>query len=153
MILEIGCSNSPLNNLSRVHFASNVGHADVSIDIQKPHAKYKIPNLILADAQHLPFQNDVFTHAFCSHVIEHVDDPFKMLKEAMRVASHIKIICPHRYSANAKKNGVHISFFNSKWFQKAFDTLGGTMYTVTTTLGLFSRPDEIIAEAHKISSQ
>jgi len=149
MILEIGCSNANNHNMGRAHFASNIGHADVSIDVQKPKIRYKIPNLILADAQYLPFRNDVFTHIFCSHVIEHVKNPFQLLQEAFRVASNLNLICPHRYSAHAKMKD-HLFVFNAKWFQKAFDVLGGIMYSITTTLGLFNRPDELIVEAHKV---
>jgi phosphatidylethanolamine/phosphatidyl-N-methylethanolamine N-methyltransferase len=46
-----------------------------------PHAR-----VFQADALHLPFANDSFDHVFISHVISVVSDPFRLIREAQRVA-------------------------------------------------------------------
>lgn len=39
-----------------------------------------------ADALHLPFADDTFDHVFISHVISVVSDPYRLVREAQRVA-------------------------------------------------------------------
>ncbi len=39
-----------------------------------------------ADALHLPFADDSFDHVFISHVISVVSDPYRLVREAQRVA-------------------------------------------------------------------
>jgi phosphatidylethanolamine/phosphatidyl-N-methylethanolamine N-methyltransferase len=39
-----------------------------------------------ADALHLPFADDTFDHVFISHVISVVSDPYRLIREAQRVA-------------------------------------------------------------------
>lgn len=40
---------------------------------------------VIADARHLPFKASVFDGAYLSHILEHVIDPEKILKETHRV--------------------------------------------------------------------
>ncbi|MGE5612580.1 MAG: class I SAM-dependent methyltransferase [Bacillota bacterium] len=42
--------------------------------------------LLQADALHLPFADNSFDHVFISHVISVVSDPYKLIREAQRVA-------------------------------------------------------------------
>jgi SAM-dependent methyltransferase len=41
---------------------------------------------VLGDVQRLPFADGSFDFAYCSHVLEHVDDPLEACNELMRVA-------------------------------------------------------------------
>lgn len=41
--------------------------------------------MTLADVQNLPFRNKCFDFVYCSHLLEHVDDPLKACGEIMRV--------------------------------------------------------------------
>jgi phosphatidylethanolamine/phosphatidyl-N-methylethanolamine N-methyltransferase len=43
-------------------------------------------SIFQADALNLPFADDTFDHIFMSHVISVVSDPFKLVREAQRVA-------------------------------------------------------------------
>jgi len=40
---------------------------------------------VQAEGEHLPFRDEVFAAVLCSEVVEHVADPFRLLKEAHRV--------------------------------------------------------------------
>lgn len=42
--------------------------------------------LFQADAMHMPFADDTFDHVFISHVISVVSDPYRLVREAQRVA-------------------------------------------------------------------
>jgi len=62
----------------------------------------------------------------CSHVIEHVDKPFALMKELIRVSKRYVIIkCPHRYAVNAKFH-MHKNVFNLKWFEQALTKIKET---------------------------
>jgi len=51
-------------------------------------------NLIAADGEKLPFKDRTFDYVICSHVIEHVTEPFKFLKELSRVGKRGYIETP-----------------------------------------------------------
>jgi glycosyltransferase involved in cell wall biosynthesis len=44
--------------------------------------------IMKADAQHLPFHNKEFGFLWCSEMLEHVNDPVKVVAEAKRVSKH-----------------------------------------------------------------
>jgi len=93
----------------------------------------KIQNFILADAERLPFKDDCFDVVFSSHVIEHVPNPFLMLREMCRVAERKVIVrCPHRKGSGAVMP-YHINFLDEEWFERATCKLGlkAKPFTVT----------------------
>jgi len=49
---------------------------------------------VAADGQHLPFTDQAFDYVICSHVLEHVEAPEKLLTELMRVAKRGYIETP-----------------------------------------------------------
>ncbi len=51
----------------------------ITADLESPLADYK------CDVQNLPFHNNEFDVVFCNHVLEHVDDDLKAMKEIQRV--------------------------------------------------------------------
>lgn len=53
--------------------------AYTSLDIESPRAEIK------ADVQDLPFENETFEAIVCSHVLEHVPDDLKAMREFFRV--------------------------------------------------------------------
>lgn len=46
----------------------------------------KNQQFIQADGENLPFEDKEFDYVICNHVLEHVEDPIKFLKEQFRVA-------------------------------------------------------------------
>ena len=55
---------------------------------------YDMPNFIRMDAQDLKFEDNSFDVATLGEILEHVDDPVRVLKEAKRVARKIIITVP-----------------------------------------------------------
>jgi len=86
-LLNVGGSAGIIDNYLSDHFCSVTG-----IDIDEPaitHARtsYNKNNLefLLADALGLPFDDNTFDVVVCSHVYEHVPDPYQMFREIHRV--------------------------------------------------------------------
>lgn len=97
--LDVGCGDHPRGNVN----VDLCGKVDVK-----------------ADGCHLPFRDGCFSFVFCIHVIEHVQDPYRLLRELMRVANgEIYLRCPHRLGTEAKRDG-HVYFFRKKWFLDLF---------------------------------
>jgi SAM-dependent methyltransferase len=75
--LDIGCGNKPYEELFKGKIKTYIG-CDVVQSNQ-----LKVDVICLATA--LSFEDNTFDTVFSTQVIEHVDDPFKMLAEAARV--------------------------------------------------------------------
>lgn len=74
-----------------------------------------------------PFKEDQFDYVYCSHILEHVEDLFKTLKELERITKiggliHIKV--PHFSNGNGYNDLSHKRFFG--WF--TFDQILNSYY-------------------------
>ena len=92
-LLNVGGSAGIIDNYLANHFNQVIG-----IDIDEPairHAKasYHKSNLEfrLADAHELPFEDNSFNVVVCSHVYEHVPDPYILFNEIYRVLRSVGI--------------------------------------------------------------
>jgi SAM-dependent methyltransferase len=94
MILDVGCGGTPRGDVNGDFFSGYTPHTRVTINPKK------IPNFIRLDAHHLPFKNDSFDTIISYHVLEHLQNPQKALKDMKRVASKVIIRVPiwHLYS-------------------------------------------------------
>lgn len=118
-ILDVGCGDHPWGD---VNCDINTGYTAEGGD-QKERGMFidphKIRNFVKCDAQYLPFKDNAFTKVFCFHVIEHVNNPYLLIRELMRVSHNsVTIRCPHRFSRGAKFP-FHVHFFNKSWFAKS----------------------------------
>jgi len=93
MILDIGCGDRPRGTVN-----VDVSMRDSS-HLYKRHSHLKlIQNFVCADAQHLPFKNNVFAKVLCWHTLEHLNNPSLAVKEMVRVANGtVQIVVPYRY--------------------------------------------------------
>lgn len=59
----------------------------IHTDIKKHHGIE-----ILCDAHSLPFRNEMFDGAYASHVLEHVNNPIKVIQELKRVVKRLVVL-------------------------------------------------------------
>jgi ubiquinone/menaquinone biosynthesis C-methylase UbiE len=81
-VLEVGCGNHPT-------YRSNVvvdKHIEDNYHRGSDLRLYKHQKFVNADGENLPFKDNEFDYAICCHVLEHVDNPEKFVKEQSRVA-------------------------------------------------------------------
>lgn len=125
MKLDVGCGHDFKGDVNLDLNINATLHRHLTNQNDFPLQTRLIPNFIKADCCCLPFQDKCFEEVYSSHVIEHIANPFLMLKEMARVSkSKITIKCPHRYAG--KKSPGHISMLNLTWFMRAFARIGLT---------------------------
>jgi len=120
--LDVGCGDNPCGTVNcdlNVGFTLEGGDQKRGIIINPK----EIRNFVRCDCHFLPFRTNGFESVVCSHVIEHIASPRKLLLELLRVA-RLKVVvrCPHRFSRGAKFP-FHIHFFNKSWFAKTLKNL------------------------------
>ncbi len=86
MKLDVGCGNFPTDDVNcdlyRVDigggYRSKAGFFRLDIDANlKPE--------MLADAQYLPFRNNTINEIYCSHILEHLQNPRLTVREIARI--------------------------------------------------------------------
>lgn len=87
-IIDIGCNQGHI-------FAGWNRKNIVSVDIDD--YSHMIENFVRADAHNLPFKDKEFDIAVLGEILEHVENPVQVLKEAKRVANKIIITVPNEY--------------------------------------------------------
>jgi SAM-dependent methyltransferase len=113
--LDVGCGDKPRGTVNCDLYLNQTFHRENRTRINLS----RIPNFVKCDAQYLPFKSNCFEEVICSHLIEHVKNPYLLLDELMRVCKSKGIVylsLPHRFSKNAKNAG-HIHFFSRRWFE------------------------------------
>jgi len=127
--LDVGCGNRP--------FALATHLADASLNDNSHRFGLPIPAdgrpVVECSVESMPFENKEFDFVFCSHVLEHVEDPVRACRELMRVGRRGYIECPrswteyvfssreHRWLVDAER-GVLI--FREKLTNECGDPLG-----------------------------
>jgi ubiquinone/menaquinone biosynthesis C-methylase UbiE len=120
MRLDVGCGAFHRGDVNCDMFKSDIGHRTGRKDVLG--GKVRAPNFVLCDVTCLPFKSDSFEEVVSHHVIEHVDNPFKMLKEMVRVSQdRVVVFCPHALGERAtqRRNPFHRSYFKKSWFLRA----------------------------------
>lgn len=66
------------------------------LDLRRYDPFHKSPTTanIIADAQFLPFRDHVFNDVKCENLLEHLDNPWQAVKEALRVGGRISFLYP-----------------------------------------------------------
>jgi len=86
----------------------------VYVDVRPPEFEVGSP-WVVADAQHLPFRDGIFEEVYASHLIEHLSDPARFLREARRVlrrGGEVILWTPNFLSRNAYLDPDHKHVFN-----------------------------------------
>jgi len=85
-ILDVGCGDS-------VYFDDDVDYTGLDIDDESSDIEHGRPqSFIKGDAHDLPFDSSEFNTVVLAEVLEHVDNPVKVLMEANRVAGNKVLI-------------------------------------------------------------
>src|SRR5712664_1444236 len=126
-VLEIGSGNHP-------RFASHV-LCDRLIDDNTERGGGIVADrpIVEADAQALPFADQSFDYVICAQVLEHVEDPERMLRELMRVARRGYIETPSEIAERLYGWPFHRSVINLLGGKlvirrKSFDTPFGGLF-------------------------
>ena len=93
--VEIGAASSQSYNLDTI----NVDRADTQVyrRAQERAVGWAAPVDVVAEGDRLPFEDDAFDFLLASHVVEHMPDPIRALREWARVASrYLFLVVPHR---------------------------------------------------------
>jgi len=149
-VLDVGSGDgSVLFWLDKHNFSNMVHVAEISQSgIEKIRSRNlkSIKEIVLFDGYKLPFENDVFDLAICSHVIEHVEYPRMLIREICRVSrkqifeipidfslnvdsrvdyfmsyGHINIYTPQTFRFLLKSEGLKIEKFHNRLYDKALD--------------------------------
>ena len=96
LILEVGSGISPLATNSAITVYSDMSFDAVCVlKRNQRHGYY-----VVADGINLPFKSNVFSHAVCSEVLEHIEHDLKAIKEIARVLNKesgcLILTVPHR---------------------------------------------------------
>lgn len=115
-ILDIGCGAHPMGDVNLDRYVGEaIDHRLLSELSLNP--KY-IPRFVLGDTEYLPFNDNSFDTVRASHLLEHINNPFRVLQEMKRVSSkHIVIILPSAHRLDAKRGHVY------SWTKRAFEHL------------------------------
>jgi SAM-dependent methyltransferase len=77
-----------------------------------------LPNFVLIDDIYdLPFGDGAFENVFCSHAMEHVEDPDAFFGELNRVGKRVVILIPPLWDI-----GAALNIFEHKWIFLTFST-------------------------------
>lgn len=117
-ILDVGCGCRPGGSVNCDLHIRKTFHRS-SFPIIDAH---NVPNFVRCDALHLPFKNDSFNIVYSDSVIEHLDNPYLMLNEMIRVSSNrIEVHAPHRfYFRKWQTRKQHKHYFTKSWFAQLF---------------------------------
>lgn len=99
-----------------------------------------------------PFENSEFDYIYCSHILEHVGDLFKTLKELSRILKkggilHIRI--PHFSNGNGYGDLSHKRFFG--WF--TFNQLIQGYYNEEFYFKIIKKRFNFLAEEHYLMNK
>ena len=113
-LIDVGAGDGNiLSFLSEKNFCSDLTAVEISDSAIQQIKKKKIPGLIEIkpfDGYNLPFSDKQFDLAICSHVIEHVEHPRKLLSEIKRISKMQVFEVPIDFSFHVDKK---FKFFTS----------------------------------------
>ena len=109
-IIDLGCGSNPFPKapvavdkyIDPVHRKYGSNETICIEEIEKKGCKF-----IEADIENLPFMDKSFDVAFSHHVVEHLDNPVKALKEMQRIAKRGIIMCPAIFAEYAFGRKYH----------------------------------------------
>ncbi len=132
-IVEIGAGDGAmLVELASRGFGDSYHAIDVSQEAVNMLAKRDIPGLAEAaafDGDNVPFDDRQFDLAMLNHVVEHLDNPRRLIHEAARVARHVVLQVPLEDTFwlgwDFKRSpGGHVNFYSPRSFRHLVQSCG-----------------------------
>ena len=100
-VLDIGCGAGFLTNaLAEKHTVTGIDLSQTSLSIAEKHDATKSVKYLYADAYSLPFDNTSFDVVCAMDVLEHVESPAQLIKEAARVLKPNGLFFFHTFNRN-----------------------------------------------------
>ena len=167
--LDVGSGDgSVLFWLDILKFSNNIVSSEISksgIKKIKSRKLKSVKKIILFDGYKLPFKNNEFDVALCSHVIEHIEYPRMLIREICRVSKkqifevpidfsfnldtsfdhymsygHINIYSPQTFRYLLKSEGLHIEkFINSLYNKSVYNYINKNKTLTKKFFSLFIR--------------
>jgi SAM-dependent methyltransferase len=142
-VLEIGCGDGAiLERLAGIGFGARFTGLEISPSAIQAVQRKKIPNLDVQgfEGYDLSFAEKRFDLAILSHVIEHVEYPRKLIREAARVAQNVFLEVPlednWRLSGDFVFDRVgHINFYNPKTIRRLVQSCGMNIFGASLSHG------------------
>ena len=134
-IIEIGAGDGAvLNNLSLRGFGTSFTAVEISASAVERIRSRRIESIsaILFDGAELPFPDQSFDLALLSHVVEHLENPRQLIKEAARVARSVFIEVPLEDTRGAGKSWHknpegHINYYTFRSIRFLVQSCGLTL--------------------------
>lgn len=132
-VLDIGSGEGALiKRLSDIGFGHELYSLEISTSAIDIIIKRNIPRLVeckLFDGYRIPYEDKKFDLAILSHVVEHVEYPRMILREAGRVANYVFVEVPLELNARLPENYKwdkvgHINFYCPKTIRRLLQTTG-----------------------------
>ena len=100
--LDIGCGAGLLTNAlaKEGHQVTGIDLSPKSLEIAKKYDETKGVSYLLADAYSLPFEEGAFDVAAALDVLEHVEEPWRLLREASRILKPGGVFFFHTFNRN-----------------------------------------------------
>ena len=126
-VIEIGCGDGViLKKMAEIGFGEKLYGLEISSSALKVLQRQKIASLEesqLFNGYDIPYNDQEFDLAILSHVIEHVEYPRKLLKEAARVSKYLFIEVPLENTWRLPKDFIpdemgHINFYSEKTIRR-----------------------------------
>lgn len=135
-ILEVGCgSGAVIEQLLSLGLKGKIAGCDFSLQlsaIEKLRAKNPSLNFVEFDGETIPFDDESFDFVYATHVLEHVLEPRRFLKELRRVSRgqiFIEVPCEVKILSNIEKlqpslDIGHINVYSPLSLQLLLETTG-----------------------------
>lgn len=133
-VADIGCGDGAvIRELDRQGFGESYIGFEISISGITAASQHKysrrLTDLVIFDGAHLPVRDKAFDLAVLSHVLEHVECPRQLLREAARIAKYVFVEVPLELHARTPHNFHwsdvgHINLFNMTILRYLVQSIG-----------------------------
>lgn len=101
-VLDVGCGGGFLTNALALegHEVTGIDLSGSSLEVARRHDKTQSVQYLQGDAYHLPFEAGTFDCVCAMDILEHVEDPARLIAEASRVLKKDGLFFFHTFNRN-----------------------------------------------------